>query len=112
MWSQTTSVIEELKCLTCIGAQIADTLRRSPQAEKAAGKAKPPMRSGGFPCRFGGCDECFTVSDQTSMPALLAASTLRTQHEVTVHGYTHVQLEENRRSPYAPAQTKRPTPVR
>jgi hypothetical protein len=69
------------------------------------------MRSGGFPCRFGGCDECFTVSDQTSMPALLAASALRSQHEVTVHGYAHVQLEENRRSPYAPAQTKRPAPI-
>ncbi|MEX2046846.1 MAG: hypothetical protein WEE03_06760 [Chloroflexota bacterium] len=52
------------------------------------------------------------MADQTSMPALLAASALRSQHEVSVHGYAHVQLEENRRSPYAPAQTKRPAPAR
>ena len=59
------------------------------------------MRSGGFPCRFGGCDECFTVADQTSMPALLAASALRSQHETTVHGYTHVQLDVNAAIPSA-----------
>jgi hypothetical protein len=70
------------------------------------------MRSGGFPCRFGGCDETFTVADQTSMQSLLNASALRTAHEVSTHNYTHVQLEENRRSPYAPAQTKRPAPAR
>jgi len=61
------------------------------------------MRSGGFPCRYLGCDESFSVSDQTSMPALLAASARRTEHELSAHGYTHVQLEEHRRSPYPPS---------
>ena len=65
------------------------------------------MRSGGFPCRFGGCDECFTVNDQASMSALLAASARRSEHETTVHGYHHVQLEDHRRSPY-PASTPPP----
>ena len=34
------------------------------------------MRSGGFPCRFGGCDVRFAVLEEGSMPALLAASTV------------------------------------
>jgi len=92
-------------------AQLTDMLHKLPAGRESARKGQSSMRSGGFPCRFGGCDECFTVADQTSMPALLAASALRSQHEVSVHNYTHVQLEENRRSPYAPAQSKRPAPI-
>ena len=37
------------------------------------------------------------VTTQGSMPALTAASLLRTQHEVTVHNYQHVRLEEHPR---------------
>ena len=92
-------------------ARFTDMLHKLPAGRESARKGQNFMRSGGFPCRFGGCDECFTVADQTSMPALLAASALRSQHEVSVHNYTHVQLEENRRSPYAPAQSKRPAPI-
>jgi hypothetical protein len=55
------------------------------------------LRSGGFPCRFAGCRECFVVSTQGSMLALTAASLLRTQHEVDVHDYRHVRLEEHPR---------------
>ena len=55
------------------------------------------MRSGGFPCRFVGCRECFVVTTQGSMPALTAASLLRTQHEVAAHNYQHVRLEEHPR---------------
>lgn len=55
------------------------------------------VRSGGFPCRFAGCRECFVVTTQGSMPALTAASLLRTEHEVTVHNYQHVRLEEHPR---------------
>ena len=55
------------------------------------------MRSGGFPCRFVGCRECFVVTTQGSMPALTAASLLRTQHEVAVHNYQHIKLEEHPR---------------
>lgn len=37
------------------------------------------------------------VTTQGSMPALTAASLLRTQHEVAVHNYQHVRLEEHPR---------------
>jgi hypothetical protein len=57
------------------------------------------MRSGGFPCRFGGCDVRFTVQEQGSMPALLAASAARSEHEQTVHDYQHVKLEDVIRKP-------------
>jgi hypothetical protein len=57
------------------------------------------MRSGGFPCRYGGCDALFTVAEQGSMPALLAASAERSKHEVAIHGYTHVKLEEVSKKP-------------
>ncbi len=52
------------------------------------------MRSGGFPCRYGGCDVRFVVTEQGSMPALMAASAERTTHEVDAHGYRHVRLDE------------------
>lgn len=52
------------------------------------------MRSGGFPCRYGGCDVRFVVTEQGSMPALMAASAERTTHEVDVHDYRHVRLDE------------------
>lgn len=57
------------------------------------------MRSGGFPCRYGGCDACFTVTEQGSMPALLAASAARSAHEVEHHGYHHIRLDEVVRKP-------------
>lgn len=37
------------------------------------------------------------MSVQGSMPALTAASLLRSQHEVAVHNYNHVKLEEHPR---------------
>ncbi len=52
------------------------------------------MRSGGFPCRFGGCDVRYFVSEPDSLPALLAASAERTAHELGVHDYKHLRLDE------------------
>lgn len=52
------------------------------------------MKSGGFPCRFAGCDVRFQVADQSSMQSLLAASEQRTEHEVTAHDYHHVKIED------------------
>jgi hypothetical protein len=57
------------------------------------------MRSGGFPCRFGGCDVRFAVQEQGSMPALMAASAARSDHETTIHSYQHVKLEDVVRKP-------------
>ncbi len=65
------------------------------------------MRSGGLPCRFGGCDICFQVTDQGSMDALLAASAARTAHEVAEHDYHHIRSEEPKWvSPYLRAKPK------
>src|SRR2546430_11972902 len=64
-------------------------------AGRSSARKVARMRSGGFPCRFAGCRECFVVSTQGSMPALTAASLLRTQHEVPVHNYQHIRLEDN-----------------
>lgn len=59
------------------------------------------MRSGGFPCRFSGCDVVFQVLDQRSMTALMAGSAARSDHEVGEHGYHHVPLPEpSRPAPY------------
>ena len=52
------------------------------------------MKSGGFPCRFAGCDVRFQVLDQSSMQSLLGASEQRTTHEVTAHDYHHVKIED------------------
>jgi hypothetical protein len=52
------------------------------------------MKSGGFPCRFAGCDVRFQVLDQSSMQSLLSASEQRTTHEVTTHSYHHVKIED------------------
>lgn len=68
------------------------------------------MRSGGFPCRFAGCDIHFQVDDQTSMAALQAASAKREEHEVAIHGYHHQTLSDPaKRAPYGTlAVPKRP----
>jgi hypothetical protein len=68
------------------------------------------MRSGGFPCRYGGCDVRFAVTEQGSMNALMAASAERSAHEIEAHAYTHVRLDDVikkpswaiRRTPVAP----------
>ncbi len=52
------------------------------------------MKSGGFPCRFAGCDVRFQVIDQSSMQSLLAASEQRTQHEISTHNYHHQKIED------------------
>ncbi len=57
------------------------------------------MRSGGFPCRYGGCDVRFAVTEQGSMNSLLAASAERSAHELAVHGYTHVRLDDIQKKP-------------
>jgi len=67
------------------------------------------MRTGGFPCRLIGCVRAFPVLDQKSMPALLAASALRTEHELAVHDYHHVKLADDR--PFTPFQRPRPKPA-
>ena len=58
------------------------------------------MRSAGFPCRFKGCEICFRVVDQTSMPSLHAASLSRTDHEFHAHGYVHVSTPTPTWAPY------------
>ena len=60
------------------------------------------MRSGGFPCRFAGCEKTFKVEDQSSMAALTASSAARTRHEIEDHGYRHEPLPEPTRMPYVP----------
>ena len=57
------------------------------------------MRSGGFPCRFGGCDVRFAVTEQGSMNSLMAASAERSAHELAVHAYTHVRLDDITKKP-------------
>ena len=53
------------------------------------------MKSGGFPCRFGGgCDVRFQVLDQSSMQSLLAAREERTAHELSAHDYHHQKIED------------------
>ncbi len=59
------------------------------------------MRSAGFPCRYAGCDVCFSVSDQRSMDSLMAASAARTAHESAAHDYHHPPYVEQQRG-YAP----------
>ena len=56
------------------------------------------MKSGGFPCRRAECDVRYQVREQGSMPALLAASEERNQHEINVHNYHHEKLEQPVRS--------------
>lgn len=65
----------------------------------AGGRKRAAMRSGGFPCRYGGCDVRFAVQEQGSLPALLAASAARSEHEQAVHAYQHVRLEDVVRKP-------------
>lgn len=52
------------------------------------------MRTGGFPCRLLGCDRTFQVVDQKSMGSLKAASSARSDHEISVHSYHHVRLAD------------------
>lgn len=67
------------------------------------------LRSGGLPCRFAACDVVFTVSDQSSLSAVLAAGALRTEHEITVHDYHHQRMDELQK-PYSLYAPKRATP--
>jgi len=77
----------------------------------AAGKVAR-LRSGGFPCRFTGCRVCFGVLEQDSMPALGAASALRTEHEIAVHRYRHQPLEDHMRRQWGLAgRPKAPRPI-
>jgi hypothetical protein len=55
------------------------------------------MRTGGFPCRFPGCEVRFAVPESDSMPALLAASGRRTEHEISAHNYRHVRIPDEPR---------------
>ena len=64
------------------------------------------MRSGGFPCRLVGCDRAFQVLDQNSLDALKNASSERTAHEISEHGYHHIRLEDERA--YMPHQRIKP----
>ncbi|HEY8862049.1 MAG TPA: hypothetical protein VIN37_08200 [Candidatus Limnocylindria bacterium] len=69
------------------------------------------MRSGGFPCRYGGCDVRFAVTEQGSMNSLLAASAERSAHELAVHAYTHVRLDDITKKPsWALRRTVAPKP--
>jgi hypothetical protein len=71
------------------------------------------MRSGGFPCRLGGCDRAFQVMDQNSLDALKAASAARTEHEIADHGYHHVRMDEERAfMPYVRIKQPKPEPGR
>lgn len=67
------------------------------------------MRTGGFPCRVLGCELAFQVVDQKSMAALTAASSARSEHEVSIHDYHHVMLRDERA--YLSFQRTRPKTV-
>ena len=67
------------------------------------------MRTGGFPCRLLGCDRSFQVVDQKSMDSLRAASSARSDHEVTVHSYHHVRLADE--PSYMSYQRAKPKPA-
>lgn len=67
------------------------------------------MRSGGLPCRFAGCDVVFTVSDQSSLSAVLAAGALRSEHEIAAHDYHHRRMDEMQK-PYSVYAPKRAVP--
>ncbi len=69
------------------------------------------LKSGGFPCRFSGCRVCFVVLEQGSMPALVAASGLRTEHEIGVHSYRHQPLEDHMRRQWGGTNPKAPRPI-
>lgn len=73
-------------------------------------KGATALKVGGFPCRFPGCDIRYPVSDQGSLPALLAVSALRSEHEVSAHGYHHVRAEEPQRKqlPFLGSSPKTP----
>ncbi|MBM4420265.1 MAG: hypothetical protein FJ034_01485 [Chloroflexi bacterium] len=58
-------------------------------------------KSGGFPCRYGSCDERFFVARPDSMKDLLAASQARSDHEVEAHGYTHKSWEVEPARPFS-----------
>ena len=60
------------------------------------------MRTAGFPCRAGECDRSFQVADQNSMDALKEASRLRSDHEVSEHGYRHVMIASESARPWTP----------
>ncbi len=65
------------------------------------------MRTAGFPCRRLGCELAFQVVDQRSMAALNAASALRSEHEVSAHGYHHVRIvSEPSYTPYQRSKVK------
>ncbi len=66
------------------------------------------MRTGGLPCRIDGCLRAFQVVDQKSMDSLRAASAARNDHEITDHGYHHVQLADE---PRFTSMRVRPKPV-
>ena len=69
------------------------------------------MKASGFPCRFGGCDLVIYVPERDSVPALLAASAKRTEHEVAAHAYTHPPYQETHALPWtAQGATKKKTP--
>jgi hypothetical protein len=66
-------------------------------AGRIAARKAGRVRSGGFPCRYPTCRECFVVYEESSMAALVAASERRSQHEIGVHDYHHKRLEEHPR---------------
>ena len=74
----------------------------------SAGMAK----SGGFPCRYGNCDERFFVAQADSMKALLAASQARTDHEIAAHDYHHKSWEVEAARPFSAGPAPRPRPIR
>lgn len=67
------------------------------------------MRTAGFPCRSLGCERAFQVIDQRSMGSLRAASSARSDHEVAMHSYHHVQLADERS--YMSFQRAKPKPT-
>ena len=64
-------------------------------------------KSGGFPCRYGSCDERIFVTASDSMTALLAASALRVEHEVAAHDYRHKAFDAGTAPPFTNYQARR-----
>ena len=79
-----------------------ETIDRPPHAPRGRGK------SGGFPCRFGSCDERFFVAQAGSVESLLTASRARTDHEIATHDYHHKSWEVAPARPFGAGPAPRP----
>ena len=83
---------------------MSDVISAPSRRTSSSGMAK----AGGFPCRYGNCDERFFVAKQDSMKDLLEASKSRTDHEIAAHDYHHKSWEVEQPRPFSAGPAPRP----